>query len=244
MALLTLDSVVHSYVRGSRPVSVLSGVSLDVHAGGLIGVYGQRRSGKTTLLKIAAGFERPVEGVVRYQGTALDGLSRDDLAHLHREQIAWVERAAPHVAELTAVEYVAMPLYGRVPLSRARRRAFAALDAAGAAEHASQSWREISDMGRTLVAIAHALVRDPRVVLVDGPTARLGVVEREHVIGLLRAVAEEREIGVVLAVPDTPSLLHVSEVRLLSRGRLIAPAEPPPPEDANVIDFARYYGHG
>lgn len=244
MALLSLDAVTHSYWRGPREITVLKDASVDVHAGSVVGVYGQRLAGKTTLLKVAAGFERPKEGSVCYQGRRLDLLSKADLAQLHREQIAWVERSAPHVAELPAVEYVAMPLYGRMSLGQARRRAIDALDKAGVGHNSRQPWSQISDMERVLVALAHALVRDPRVVLVDDPTAGLGLIERDQVIRLLRAVSEEREIGVLLAVPDMPAMLQASEVRLLARGRLLAPAEPPPPEEVNVIDIAHYHGRG
>lgn len=98
--LLRFDSVSKSYRRGLREVRVLNEVSLEVYAGEVVGVYGQRSAGKTTLLRLAAGFERPDAGAVTFDGVRLDGASRRTLARLRREEFGWVERARPQSDEL------------------------------------------------------------------------------------------------------------------------------------------------
>lgn len=224
-ALLRMESVARSYSRGPSEIAVLKDVGLDVHAGDLVGVYGARSSGKTTLLRVAAGLDHPTGGRVLFQGADLSCLSRGELARLHREQIGWVDRDGPHVQELAASEYVAMPLYGQVPVAEGRRRALGALQRVGADDHASLRWHEISDTVRVLVAIAHALVREPRLLIADDPTAGLGMLDRERVIGLLREAADDDGVGVLMAVPDMPALLHANELRSLNRGRLLSPAD-------------------
>ena len=80
-------------------------------------------------------------------------------------------------------------------------------------------------------------MRDPSVLIVDDPTAGLGILDRERIVGLLRSTAEEGGLGVLMAVPDMPAMLHAHEVRSLSRGRLLAPAGTPPQRDGTVIRF-------
>jgi putative ABC transport system ATP-binding protein len=224
VTLLALSSVSRSYWRGPSERTVLRDVSLEVRAGDLVAVYGQRGAGKTTLLKVAAGFDPPDSGNVVFEGVDLTSLSRRQLATVHRERIGWVERSGPHSRELPASVYVALPLYGKVGAANAQRLAVAALARVGADDCANRLWDDLSDADRVLVAIAHALVREPRLLVVDDPTAALGIVDRERVVGLLRSAAEEAGIGVLMAVPDMPAMLHAHDVRLLSRGRLVAPS--------------------
>ena len=237
--LLSLESVSRSFWRGPSEVAVLRDVSLDLQAGDLVAVYGQRNAGKTTLLKLAAGFEAPDRGTVAFEGKDLASFSHKQLARLHREQLGWVERAGPHSRELPIRTYLALPLYREAGPKAAQRRAQAALARVGAEECADQRWADLSDTARMLIAIAHALVREPRLLIVDDPTAGLGIVDRERIVGLLRSAAEDGGIGVLMAVPDMPALLHAHEVRSLSRGRLLAPTRPPTDDHGTVIEFPR-----
>lgn len=234
--LLQLESVSKSYMRGLRELHVLRDVSLDVHAGEFIGVYGQRGAGKTTLLHVAAGFDAPTSGSVHFDGADVHALSRGKLARLHAEEIGWVERAGPETRSLPMRVYVALSLYRKLGPARAQRRALAALAKVGAEDAADAHWASLSDTTRMLVAIAHALVREPRLLLVDDPTAGLGIIDRERVVGLLRSAAEDAGLGVLMAVPDMPAMLHAHDVRSLSRGKLLAPADPPP-TGGNVVEF-------
>jgi putative ABC transport system ATP-binding protein len=234
--LLRLESVSKSYMRGPRELQALREVSLDVHAGEFVAVYGQRSSGKTTLLRLAAGFEPPTRGCVRFDGLDMCTLSRGNRARLHRDEIGWVERAGPGTRALPMRVYVALPLYRTAGPAEAQRRALAALVKVGAEDAADARWSSLSDTARMLVAIAQALVKEPRLLLVDDPTAGLGIIDRERVVGLLRSAAEDAGLGVLMAVPDMPAMLHAHEVRSLSRGRLLAPADPPP-HGGNVVEF-------
>ena len=235
--LLRLQSVSKSYWRGPREMRVLRGASLDVHAGSLVSIYGQRNSGKSALLGIAAGFDRPDRGQVTFEGVDLASLSNRKLARLHREEIGWVEREGPHTPELTVARYVALPLYRDLDPRRAHERALAALAAYGVEDCAGERWEDLSDMARILCAIAQATVRGPKLLIADDPTAGLGIIDRDRVCRILRAAADDDGLGVLMAVPDMPSMLEAHELRLLSRGRLLAPAERRPDKEATVLDF-------
>lgn len=218
--LLEIDSVSRSYRRHGA-TAVLRGVSLEVRGGEMVAVYGQRSAGKTTLLKIGAGLDRPDAGDVRLEGTSLLSLSRREMARVRREEIAWIGRSGPHSPELPMETYVAMSLYRRLGIVQAHRQAATALARVGARDCADARWDELSDAARTLVALAHGLAPGPRVLVVDDPNVGLGIIERERVGGLLREAAEEGGVGVLMAVPDMPSVIHAHRIHALSRGRLV-----------------------
>jgi putative ABC transport system ATP-binding protein len=237
VSLLRLQSVTKSYWRGPRELRVLRDASLEVGAGSLVSIYGPRNAGKTALLEIAAGFQAPTAGAVTFEGADLAHLSARELARLHRERIGWIERAGPHAPELTVGRYVALPLYRDLGPRRSHRRALAALEAYGVEDHSGDRWDDLPDAVRILCAVAQAMVRRPRLLIADDPTAGLGMLDRRRICTVLRSVAEDEGLGVLMAVPDMPAMLQSHEVRLLSRGRLLAPAQSVPEGDATVLGF-------
>jgi ABC-type lipoprotein export system ATPase subunit len=236
--LLSLRDVSKSYWRGPSEVRVLSGASLDVHAGEFIGVWGRRGAGKTTLLRIAAGLETPDRGTVRFDGRDLATLSESGHARLRRGEIGWVRRSGPR-SDLTMIDYVALPLLIEHGRRDANRRADGALRRVGMAQCAGQRWESLSDGERALVAIAHGIARAPRLLLIDDPTANLGVREREEILLLLRSLVDETGLAMLMTVPDMPAALGSHQLRALSGGRLISPSTAPeaPDGDDNVIEF-------
>jgi putative ABC transport system ATP-binding protein len=237
LSLLRLQSVTKSYWRGERELRVLRDVSLEVVAGSLVSIYGQRNAGKTALLELAAGFQAPAAGVVSFDGANLAELTAAELARVHREQIGWIERAGPHTPELTVGRYVALALYRDLGPRKAHQRALGALAAYGVDDCAEERWEDLSATAQILCAIAQAMVRGPKLMIADDPTAGLGIIDRERVCSVLRSAAEDDGLGVLMAVPDMPAMLQAHEVRLLTRGRLLAPAERSPAADATVLDF-------
>jgi len=233
--LLSLDSVGKSYWRGPSEVRVLSDASLELRAGEFMGVWGRRGAGKTTLLRIAAGLETPDRGTVRFDGEDLSSLSEKGHARLRRGEVGWVRRSGPR-SELCILDYVALPLLVEHGQREANRRADRALRRVGMAQCAGQRWESLSDGERALVAIAHGIARTPRLLLIDDPTANLGVREREEILQLLRALVEETGLAVLMTVPDMPTALRSHQLRALSGGRLLTPP-PEVHEEDNVIDF-------
>jgi ABC-type lipoprotein export system ATPase subunit len=226
--LLALQGVSKQYVRGPHELRVLVEVSLTVAAGDFIAVYGQRSAGKTTLMRIAAGLEAADSGTVRFEGRDLGAVSAAELARVHRTRIGWVDRTGPLGDELTVRDYVALPLLGRHRHRRAGLLASDALSRVGAESCADARWAELADAERMQVALAHGLVREPRLLVLDDPTAGLDVIERERIVALLRSVADDARIGVLMAVPDMPSMLRAHDVLSLSGGRLLSAPDPPP----------------
>jgi len=106
----------------------------------------------------------------------------------------------------------------------------------GVTDCANERWECLTDGERTLVALARALVREPRLLVADDPTANLNVLQREEVTALLRRAADEEGLGILITVPDMPEAAYADRIGSLSDGRLMVSGEPPE-DHANVIDF-------
>jgi putative ABC transport system ATP-binding protein len=233
--LLSLRQVHKSYWRGLRETVVLGDVSLDVHAGEMVAVWGQRGSGKTTLLEVAAGLRPPDRGTVSFTGRELT-FGRPGLARALNSEIGWVQRKGPQSDGMTMVEYVCPPLRGAHSRRAAQRRAVGLLEQVGVRDCARQRWEGLTDGERTLVSIAHALVREPQLLIADDPTANLDLLQRAEVMSLLRAAAEHEGRAVLLTVPDMPEMLNAHQVGSLSEGRLLLAREE---ELADVVELPR-----
>jgi ABC-type lipoprotein export system ATPase subunit len=225
--LLSLKALSKSYWRGDSEVRVLRDVTLDVRVGELTAVWGTRGSGKTTLLKLAARLETPDSGVVRFNGFDLASFSAAQHARLMRERIGWVRRTGPK-SDLRMLDYVALPLLVEHGRRQAYERAGEAIERVGISAHARQRWGSLCDGERTLIGIAHGIARAPQLLLVDDPTTNLDVAERERVTELLRSLAEEQAISVLMTVPDMPAAMRAHQIASLGAGRLVEAPEPPP----------------
>src|SRR5512142_2354641 len=191
MTLLALERIRKSYWRGRHELVVLDDVSFEIEPGEFVAIFGQRAAGKTTLLRIAAGIESPDAGTVRFGGRDLRGGRVKRLAGIDA-RISWVGRQGPFASGMRMLDHVALPLLGSLAADEAERHAARALKRVGASDLAGARWAELSDAERTLVTIAHAIAREPALLLADDPTSGLGVEERETVLGLLRSIVEEQ----------------------------------------------------
>jgi putative ABC transport system ATP-binding protein len=240
MTPLTLDSVSVSFSRGGARVPVLRDVSMEVAAGELFAIYGKRAAGKTTLLELAAGLSSPDGGSVSFAGRDLAALSRKELARVHRDGIGWVELGGPQTSDVAMRVYLAMALYRSLSHREAADRALAMLARLGAGEYADARWTDLPDTVKPFVAIGQALIREPKVLVVDDPVRGLGVSERESVVALLREAAHDAGVAVLFAVPEMPAMLQADQVRVLANGKLIGP---PQQDGGTVVEFPQTRRH-
>jgi len=234
MTLLSLAGVTKRYARGYREVEALAGVDLDVESGDFVAIWGGSRSGKTTLLRVAAGIETPDVGSVTFDGRELVTRSRRARARLLLSEIGCVWQTGRITRGLSVLDHVALPRFKAHSHTHARHEAHDVLERVGVAQCAHARWHELSDGERTRVALAHALIRRPRLLLADEPTANLNMIEREQVLGVLRAVAEEAGVAIVMTAPDAPNLLQSHRLMSLDGGRLIKPRSE---QRGTLIDF-------
>jgi ABC-type cobalamin/Fe3+-siderophores transport system ATPase subunit len=216
-------------------VRVLVDVSLEVGVGEVVSVLAQRAQGKTTLLRVAAGMVRPDRGVVCVDGADVWECSDRRRSRLLSREIAFVAGAAPEL-DVPVLESVALPVAIAGGSRReARVRGMAALERVGAADCAEQLWESLADWERALVALAHGIVREPTLVLVDDLTVSLGIEETDELTRLLAGLAKERGFGVLMCVSDADATGWSARIGSLAGGELLLP--PSPPQHGTVIDF-------
>lgn len=214
MSVLAFEHVHKSYRHGERTVAALRDVSLHVAAGEHVAVWGDRRSGRTTLLRIAAGRESPDRGVVRFAGEKSAGRGFVQASTLATRQ--------------AILDYVALPLLaGGVSASDARERAREQLAAVGASACAAMRAGELDPCDLLRVGLAQVLVTRPALVLVDEPTRDVNVLDREPVMGLLRQVADGGA-AVLTTTGEAIGVAGVDRVLTIADGRVRAAAERQP----------------
>jgi putative ABC transport system ATP-binding protein len=223
MSLLELQEVSKRQRRGRRELVVLRDVSLALETGELAVVLGQRRSGRSTLLRIAAGLERPDTGVVRVRGEDLarsrEGLLGDEIGYCQHPPISLQGECAR--------EEVAAGLLARgVGQARARACATAALHRTGAEDCAGFQVAEL-DCGESLrVALARALVLEPSLVILDEPTKGVELKARDGILRLLRTIADDG-IAVLACTGDSTGLSGADRTLVLDDGELRGAITPP-----------------
>jgi putative ABC transport system ATP-binding protein len=232
---LSLDSIDVCYWRGQRPVQVLRDASMDLDAGELAGVWAKARGGKTTLLEVAAGVLAPEAGRVLIDGRDLADLTTRQTSELLHGAIGLATRQGPAVSDLPVAAWVALGLMRHVDRRAAEQRAGQALERVGVGAVGEEPWRNLSDSERILVAIARAVVCQPKLLLIDDPTAGLDLIERRELLGLLRSITATTGVAILMSASDMADLQGVETVWSLVDGHLLGP----PRRDATVVNFAR-----
>ena len=224
--ILRLGEVSKRYPRphGGSKVA-LDGVSLEVDSGQIVGVFGPSGSGKTTLLQIAAGLQKPDSGTVSYNGRRLDEMSTAQRTRFRRREIACVWAAERWQQQrLSVLEHVTLRLLvDGVDHRSAQERAREALFVCEAEQCVDMELCELSDGERQRVAIARALVIEPRLLLADGPSSHLSLVEQEAVMVLLSALARKAKVAVLVTDTDAEALIRAEPILYLCDGRLVNP---------------------
>ena len=222
MHLLSLEWVTKRFARGGRERIALRDVWLQVDPGELVAVWGRRRSGRTTLLRVAGGLDRADEGVVRFEGSDL----RHDRDGMLGDRIGWVRTSFNAAHGEHVVDHVALGLLARgVQLDRARGHADAVLERAGAAACADLEPHELGSGEAARVAIARAMVAEPRMLLVDEPTKGVDLAERDAILALLRSIADDG-VAVLMTVGEATELAGADRALSIDDGELRGAASP------------------
>ncbi|GII91168.1 ABC transporter ATP-binding protein [Sinosporangium siamense] len=195
----------------------LNGADLDVSAGEIVAVMGPSGSGKSTLMHCLAGIVRPDSGRVLYRDLDVTAASDSERSALRRGEFGFVFQFGQLVPELTCVENVALPLRMEgVKREEAERRAQSWLERLDVADMARKRPGRISGGQGQRVAVARALVTEPRVVFADEPTGALDSLNGEMVMRLFTHCAEEFGTAVVL-VTHEPSVAAYSHREVVVR---------------------------
>jgi len=175
MALLELNKVKKIYQQGKIEVPALRGIDLMVEPGEFTTIFGPSGSGKTTLLNMIGCLDTPTEGEIKLNGDRVSDLSRTKLAMVRRYNIGFIFQAYNLIPVLTAYENVefAIRLIHHLKEEEMKEKALNILEAVGLKGLETRRPNELSGGEKQRVAVARALVKEPKIVLADEPTANL-----------------------------------------------------------------------
>lgn len=194
MPLLEIRHLTKRFRKGEETITPLDNVDLDVETGELVSMMGPSGTGKSTLLNLVSGIDRPDAGSIRVNGTEVTSLSRGQLADWRAANVGYIFQTHNLIPVLTAYENVEMPLL-LLPMSAAerRKRVRIALEAVGLSDRADHYPRQLSGGQEQRVGIARAIVAHPTIVVADEPTGSLDAATSEQIQTLLQRL--NRELG-------------------------------------------------
>lgn len=215
-----LKNVTKRYA-GARDVVALDDVTLAIPDGQMVAIQGPTGGGKSTLLQMLGGMDRPTSGGVELAGRDLARLSGHELSQVRAHEVGIVFQTFNLLATLSAVENVETALVpSGIQREERRERAREALGSVGLAERADHLPGELSGGEQQRVALARALVKKPRVLLADEPTGNLDVGTRDEIMDLIEERWRAGNLTIVLVTHD-PRVAERAERRLqIVRGKV------------------------
>jgi len=223
-----LEELRKRYGNGTGGVDALDGVDLTIGDGEFVAIQGPTGQGKTTLLQMLGGMDRPTGGRVSYDGRDLGTLSERALTELRARAFGFVFQTFNLIPTLTAGENVETAL---VPLgvhgAERRDRAAQALAEVGLDHRGSHLPGELSGGEQQRAAIARALVKEPRVVLADEPTGNLDQDTRDEIVALLLKLWETHGVTLVVVTHDDLVAERAPRRLRLEAGRLAGTSREP-----------------
>ncbi|WP_104090778.1 ABC transporter ATP-binding protein [Arthrobacter sp. GMC3] len=220
---LSLINVTLDYPDGEGTITALDSVNLQVHAGEFLSLIGPSGSGKSSLLAVAATLIKPTSGLVLIDGTDTQVLSEKALTAVRRDKVGIIFQQPNLLASLTAAEQLIISDHLRGKSMRAAEaKAAQLLDVVGLADCAKKRPHQLSGGQRQRVNIARALMGDPKVLLVDEPTAALDHERSESIVRLLRKVTDEFAVATVMVTHDTEFVPLTDAVATMRDGAMTA----------------------
>jgi len=219
---LLLDDVSLTLPSAAGPVEILRGLSVRVDEGERVALVGPSGSGKSSLIAVAAGLERPTGGRVELFGRNLARLDEDGRARLRRGKVSLVFQAFHLLPNMTAAENVAAPLEiaGRADAAETAR---AWLERVGLSARARHYPHQLSGGEQQRVALARALAPRPALLFADEPTGNLDAANAAHVAELMFDLAAETGAALVLVTHDEALAARADRTVRLRDGRAEAP---------------------
>ncbi|KOV75820.1 MULTISPECIES: ABC transporter ATP-binding protein [Streptomyces] len=216
-----LNDVTKRYTRGKDTVHALDGIDLTIPDGDRLVIQGPTGGGKSTLLQMLGGLDRPTSGQVFLDGTDLARLSEARLTKVRSESIGFVFQSFNLIPTLTAQENVETAL---VPLGikvkERRELAAEALKSVGLGERLGHLPGEMSGGQQQRVAIARAVVKKPKVLLADEPTGNLDEGMRDEIMDVLERLWKEHELTFIMVTHDSTLAKKAPRLATLRKGKI------------------------
>ena len=218
--MIEIEDLRKVYIMGEEEVAALAGVSMRIERGESVAVIGPSGSGKSSLMNILGGLDRPTSGTYRFDGEDVGQFDDDQLAEFRRRRIGFIFQSFQLLPRLTALQNVERPMIyaGMAPAER-RARAAELLDRVGLGSRMGHRPTQLSGGQQQRVAIARALANAPDLLLADEPTGALDTHTGEEVMALFKAL--NRDGLTLVIVTHDPEVAAEAARRVSFRDGLI-----------------------
>jgi putative ABC transport system ATP-binding protein len=210
------------YGKGNNLVNALKGINFSFNEKEFIALCGPSGSGKTTLLTIIAGLHHPTSGKIEIDGISLyEELGSERLAIFRSEYIGFVFQSFYLVSYLTALQNVMLPLaHQDYSTQEKKKMAMKALEKVGLQDRANHLPSELSGGQSQRVAVARALVNEPKIIFADEPTGNLDSATRDEILGLFQDVRDQGHT-IIMVTHDVENIKKVDRVIYIRDGFLV-----------------------
>ncbi len=231
-SLLETQNLKKSFITEAGELQVLKGINLSIKEGEMVGIVGVSGVGKSTLLHILGALDNPTSGEVFYSSTNIFSLNGKSLASFRNKTIGFVFQFHHLLPEFTAFENVMMP--GLIQKSSAKdgrnykeiyKKAEELLNEMGLSERKTHRPGELSGGEQQRVAVARALILEPKIVLADEPTGNLDAITGEELFNIFVNLNKEKGITFVIVTHNESLSKRCHRVMKMMDGRLAAESQ-------------------
>jgi len=219
--LIEVSDLHKSFTMAGEELVILKGVSLSIQRGEVLAIIGPSGVGKSTLLSILGGLDRPTSGKITFDGVDLFGRSDAALAEFRNKKIGFVFQFHHLLHEFSALENVMMPgLIRRMKQGEIETAAREMLNAVGLSHRLRHKPGELSGGEQQRVAIARALVLQPQLILADEPTGNLDTHTSDEIFGLLKDLNRKRGMTFILVTHNEKLSMQADRVFNMIDGKI------------------------
>lgn len=202
-SLIHIEHIMKIYNPGENEVRALDDVSLSINTGEFVAIIGQSGSGKSTLMNMLGCLDTPTSGTYILSGQDVSSLSDNALSEIRNQQIGFIFQGFNLIANLTALENVALPLiYRGLPATERQQLAYDALKIVGLEHRLKHKPAEMSGGQQQRVAIARAIAAKPPVILADEPTGNLDSSSTKEIMKILHELHETGRTIILITHDD------------------------------------------
>jgi len=221
--IVSISNLIKRFPMGGGQFTAINGIDLTFGEGEFTGLIGPSGSGKTTLLNIIGSLDAPSEGKATVLGQSIEKLTHTQASHLRNEYIGFIFQTYNLLPVYTVFENVEFPLILlKVPAPQRRKVVLEALEAVGLQDKVQSRPAQLSGGESQRVAIARAMVKSPRIVLADEPTANLDAKNSHHILKTMVRLNEAFNTTFIFASHDEKVIGYLRRKITLNDGRVIS----------------------
>lgn len=221
--IISLRNVVKIYKTKKVRFKALNGISLDIYPNEFVAIVGTSGSGKSTMLNLIAGLEKPTAGKIFVKERPIHKMSEDELVDFRLKHVGFIFQKFNLMDTLTALENAAFPLMLRGVSEKERgKTAREVLDLLGLREHLEHYPDELSGGQQQRVSIARAIIMHPQIIFADEPTGNLDSYTAEQIADILKEIVHQEGATLLLVTHDIEKAKYADRIIRLADGEIVS----------------------